>query len=134
MFPKIVGFPPNHPLKNRVFNFHYFHHPFFGGVSPLIFGSTPNLMVTTPGGLSCRATKPPQVPPKGRSRPSRPRANSTAAEAAKGLAIFGGQPWGFSQLKMISIFGVWRLGGTHIPPIFKETHAHFWGMMNLSVR
>ena len=27
-FPKMVGFPPNHPSKNRVF--HYFHHPFWG--------------------------------------------------------------------------------------------------------
>jgi len=30
-----MGFPPNHPLKNRVF--HYFHHPFRGD-SP-IFGN-----------------------------------------------------------------------------------------------
>ena len=29
VFPKIGGFfPPNHPLKNRVF--HYFYHPFWG--------------------------------------------------------------------------------------------------------
>ena len=35
MFPKIVGFPPNHPLKNRVF--HYLNHLFLG--TP-IFGNT----------------------------------------------------------------------------------------------
>ena len=35
LFPKIVGkLPPNHPLKNRVWN-HDFHHPFWG-----IFGNT----------------------------------------------------------------------------------------------
>ena len=28
MFPKIVGFLPNHPINNRVFQ--YFHHPFRG--------------------------------------------------------------------------------------------------------
>ena len=28
VFPKIGVFPPNHPLKNKVF--HYFHHPFWG--------------------------------------------------------------------------------------------------------
>ena len=28
VFPKIMVFPPNHPLKNRVF--HHFHHPFWG--------------------------------------------------------------------------------------------------------
>ena len=27
MFPKIVGFPPNHPMFNL--GFHYFHHPFW---------------------------------------------------------------------------------------------------------
>ena len=36
-FLKSWVFPPNHPLKNRVF--HYFHHPFWG--NPPIFGSTP---------------------------------------------------------------------------------------------
>ena len=35
LFPKIGGFPPNHPHFNRVF--HYFHHPFWG---PTIFGNT----------------------------------------------------------------------------------------------
>jgi len=44
-FPKIGGFPPNHPLKNRVF--HYFHHPFWG--TP-IFGNTH--MVLVPGSHS----------------------------------------------------------------------------------
>ena len=34
-FLKWWVFPPNHPLKNRVF--HYFHHPFWG---TLIFGTT----------------------------------------------------------------------------------------------
>ena len=29
MFPKIMGKPPNHPLKNR--DFHEINHPFFGG-------------------------------------------------------------------------------------------------------
>ena len=38
MFPKIVGFPPNHPLKNR--GFHYFHHLFLGCFPP-IFGFPP---------------------------------------------------------------------------------------------
>ena len=28
MFPKLVGFHPNHPFFHRVF--HYFHHPFLG--------------------------------------------------------------------------------------------------------
>ena len=28
VFPKIVGFPPNHPFFHRVFP--YFHHPFWG--------------------------------------------------------------------------------------------------------
>ena len=34
MFPKIVGFPPNHPLKNRVF--HYINHPFWNFGVPLL--------------------------------------------------------------------------------------------------
>ena len=37
VFPKIVGFPPNHPMFNRVFP--YFHHPFWGK-NPPHFGST----------------------------------------------------------------------------------------------
>ena len=39
MFPKIVGFPPKHPLKNR--GFPYFSHPFWG-VS--VFLETPILV------------------------------------------------------------------------------------------
>ena len=46
VFPKIGGFPPNHPLKNRVF--HYFHHPFWGTVR--IFGNTPFAWTSKNGG------------------------------------------------------------------------------------
>ena len=35
VFPEMMV-PPNHPLKNRVWN-HYFHHPFWGTI---IFGNT----------------------------------------------------------------------------------------------
>ena len=48
LFPKIVGFPPNHPLQNRVF--HYFHHPFWGTT---IFGNT-YLKHRTSGGMTGR--------------------------------------------------------------------------------
>ena len=36
VFPKIVGFPPNHPFFHRVFP--YFHHPLWGPTT--IFGNT----------------------------------------------------------------------------------------------
>ena len=40
--PKIGGkkeTPPNHPLKNRVWN-HYFHHPFWGVTTPYFWFNT----------------------------------------------------------------------------------------------
>ena len=39
MFPKIRGFPPNHPLKDRVFLDKPIH---FWGVSPLFWEKPPN--------------------------------------------------------------------------------------------
>ena len=39
VFPRIVGFSPNHPLKNRVL--HYFHHAFWG---KSLFSETPGLV------------------------------------------------------------------------------------------
>ena len=39
VFPKIMV-PPNHPLKNRVWN-HYFHHPFWGVSIPLFLVQHP---------------------------------------------------------------------------------------------
>ena len=64
---KIWVFPPNHPLKNRVF--HYFHHPFWG--VPLIFGNTFIL-------------KEEKIPPSTSSHGKFPTSSASAASTSSG--------------------------------------------------